>query len=103
MAAFYVHRAIGSQEAGDWREGWTGPISSRYQAGREVAAWQASGWRAQSFESTPELLERVAVWQREADQRHGRRPDVHVVAAHERGGHHIRAHLRRQGKGGAGG
>jgi hypothetical protein len=101
MAAFYVHRTRGSHESGDWREGWVGPIDSRYQAGREVAAWQASGWRAQQFEGTPQVLEAVRRWQNAANERHDRAVELHHVRAHERGGHQVAAHLRqRRRKGG---
>jgi hypothetical protein len=45
------------------RVGWTGPISSEEQAGREAAAWTAVGWTAVVHPDTVEVRARLAAWE----------------------------------------
>jgi hypothetical protein len=46
--------------------GWTGPIRSERQAGRETAAWQDAGWTAELVKSTPAVRAEVRAWQKES-------------------------------------
>lgn len=65
--SFYVHRAK------EDRTGWIGPIRSKTQAIKEAQAWQDSGWDAVVFVSDPSIKRAVAMWQKQADARLGRR------------------------------
>jgi hypothetical protein len=68
VESFYVKRT----RVGDDRVGWTGPIGSKEQAGRERDAWQSDGgWTAEIFPLTPEVLAEVRRWdgQRRGDNR----------------------------------
>lgn len=56
--SFMVKRTNGA------RRGWTGPIRSAVQAGREQAAWASAGWTAEVVEYTAEVKAEVRAWER---------------------------------------
>lgn len=60
--SFYVKRS----RAG--RQGWTGPIQTHSQAGREVDAWRQAGWEAHALVSTPEIKAQVKAWEKSVKQ-----------------------------------
>lgn len=61
MASHWVRRRTGE------RMGWTGPIRSPRQAGKEADAWRSIGWDAEVVESTPAARAEVRAWQREVE------------------------------------
>ena len=67
--SFYVRRS----RASDGRPGWTGPIRSERQAGREAEAWQSVGWFAEVVPSTAEVRAQARAWQRAVEARQNRR------------------------------
>jgi hypothetical protein len=56
--SFYVKRER------DGRTGWTGPIRSELQAGREAEAWRLVNWTADVVQSTPEVRKQIREWER---------------------------------------
>lgn len=42
--------------------GWTGPIRSERQAGREADAWRAAGRVAEVLPTSPEVRAEVGAW-----------------------------------------
>jgi hypothetical protein len=63
--SFYVRR----REIETGRLGWTGPIRSERQAGREVPAWENCGRTAEKLASTPRVRADVRAWDREVKER----------------------------------
>jgi hypothetical protein len=43
--------------------GWTGPIRSERQAGREAAAWQSAGWATVIMPSSRDVRAAVRAWE----------------------------------------
>lgn len=68
--SFYVHRVNAEDET---RRGWIGPIRSRTQAIKEAQAWESCGWHACVVTSDESVRRAVATWQKDADQRLGRK------------------------------
>lgn len=52
------------------RAGWTGPISSETQAGKEAEAWRSIGWTATVEPSTPEIRAEVRAWEKARSHEH---------------------------------
>ncbi len=66
QARFYVWRFK------DGRGGYVGPMPES-RAERERDAWMSCGWEARTILATPPVRKLVRQWQREADERLGRR------------------------------
>jgi hypothetical protein len=66
--SWYVKRTNGT------RTGFTGPIRSEQQAGREVAAWQEAGWEAVALPNTAEVRAEVKAWEKATAARKASEP-----------------------------
>lgn len=55
--SYYVKRSTA-----DGNTGWTGPIRSEVQAGKEAVAWASVGRTTEVLPSTPEVKAEIRAW-----------------------------------------